>query len=232
MKKDWSLAVVIPAYNEKTTLAAVVAAVKTCHFAPDEIIIVDDGSTDGTRELLKNEIEAQVTKVIYHEKNRGKGAALQTGFKAVSSDLIIIQDADLEYDPEDYHRLLRPLIQKKADVVYGSRFMGANAHRVVYFWHALGNRALTLLSNMCTDLNLTDMETGYKAFRRESIEGIEFVERGFGFEPEFTAKVARKKCRIFEVGISYSGRTYAEGKKIGWRDGFWAIWAILKYNFF
>jgi len=232
MKRDATLAVVIPVYNEKSTIAAVVAAVKGCHFPPDEIIIVDDGSTDGTREVLKKELESQVTKVIYHEKNRGKGGALQTGFAAVTSDIIIIQDADLEYDPEDYHRLLRPLLLKKADVVYGSRFIGANAHRVVYFWHSMGNRALTLLSNMCTDLNLTDMETGYKAFRRSAIEGIVFKERGFGFEPEFTAKVARAKCRIYEVGVSYSGRTYAEGKKIGWRDGVWAIWAIIRYNFF
>ncbi len=232
MKKNWTLSVVIPVFNERETIAAIVEAVQQGPVTPTEIIIVDDGSTDGTREILKNELESKVTRVVYHEKNRGKGAALQSGFTIATGDIVIIQDADLEYDPADYPRLIKPITHRKADVVFGSRFMGADAHRVVYFWHMVGNRFLTLLSNMLTDLNLTDMETCYKVFRRDVVANLKFKERGFGFEPEFTARVARGKFRIYEVGISYNGRTYEEGKKISWKDGLWAIVAIIRYNLF
>jgi glycosyltransferase involved in cell wall biosynthesis len=194
------------------------------------VIVVDDASRDGTREVLKQEIEPHVAKVIYHEKNMGKGAALRSGFKAATGDVVVVQDADLEYDPRELPMLLEPIAEGKADVVFGSRFMGGRPHRVVYFWHMVGNRFLTLLSNMFTNINLTDMETCYKMFRREVIQSFEIKENRFGFEPEITAKVARKGCRIYEVGISYYGRTYAEGKKIGWKDGIRAILAILKYN--
>jgi glycosyltransferase involved in cell wall biosynthesis len=227
------LSIVIPCYNERNTIANIVAAVRAAPVAQKEIIVVDDCSTDGTREILKNEIEALVTKVIYHPVNAGKGAALRTGFAAATGDAVIVQDADMEYDPQEYPRLLKPVMDGRADVVFGSRFMGGEAHRVVYFWHMVGNRFLTLLSNMCTNINLTDMETCYKLFRREILQKITVEENRFGFEPEITAKVAAiEGCRIFEVGISYYGRTYAEGKKIGWRDGFRAIYAIVKYNLF
>ncbi|MBE9536456.1 MAG: glycosyltransferase family 2 protein [Proteobacteria bacterium] len=226
------LSVVIPCFNEKETIREVVSAVRNCSYTPFEIIIVDDCSTDGTREILRTDIEPLVDKVIYLEKNSGKGAALREGFHSASGDIVVIQDADLEYNPEEYLKLITPIIEGKADVVYGSRFMGGDAHRVVYFWHMIGNRFLTLMSNMFTNLNLTDMETCYKAFRREVIQGITIKENRFGIEPEITAKMAKKHLRIYEVGISYSGRTYEEGKKIGWKDGVRALYCILRYNLF
>lgn len=224
------LSVVIPCYNERSTIRSIIDAVKAAPVADKEIIIVDDYSTDGTRELLKKELETLVDRVVYHQANQGKGAALRTGFAAATGDIVVVQDADLEYDPNEYPVLMDPIVRDRADVVYGSRFMGGQPHRVVYFWHMIGNRFLTLLSNMFTNINLTDMETCYKMFRKSVLDQITIEEDRFGFEPEITAKVARLSVRIFEVGISYYGRTYAEGKKIGWRDGFRAIYAIVKYN--
>ncbi len=224
------LSIVIPCYNEKETIHEIVEAVRNAPVDSKEIIVVDDCSTDGTRQILKDEIEPLVDKVVFHELNQGKGAALRTGFEHATGDCVIVQDADLEYDPGEYPVLLDPILQNKADVVFGSRFMGGGPHRVVYFWHMLGNKFLTLLSNMFTNINLTDMETCYKLFRKEVLEGIKVEENRFGFEPEITAKVSRGGWRIYEVGISYYGRTYEEGKKIGWKDGVRAIYAILKYN--
>jgi glycosyltransferase involved in cell wall biosynthesis len=225
-----NLSVIIPCYNEIDTIEKVVKSVLAVTGPEAEIIIVDDCSTDGTRDLLEQAIEGRVSKVICHERNQGKGAALRTGIAAATKDMVIIQDADLEYDPRDYEIMLAPILNGEADIVYGSRFMGNRPHRVLYFWHRMGNGLLTFLSNMFTNLNLTDMETGYKAFRREVIQSIRIEEDRFGFEPEITAKIAKGKFRIYEVGIGYFGRTYAEGKKIGWKDGLHALWCILKYN--
>lgn len=224
------VSIVIPCFNERHTILEVVNAVRQAPVAKKEIVIVDDRSTDGTREFLSSDICELVDKVVFHDRNQGKGAALRTGFQHVTGDIVIIQDADLEYDPREYERLLEPIISGKADVVYGSRFISDRPHRVVYFWHRVGNYLLTLLSNMFTNLNLTDMETCYKVFKRDVIQSIVIEEDRFGFEPEVTAKVAAMGCVVYEVGISYYGRTYEEGKKIGWRDGFRAVYAIAKYN--
>ncbi len=224
------LSIIIPCYNVFDTIENIIGAVRESPIDDKEIIVVDDFSSDGTRDILKDKIEHLVHAVIYHEKNLGKGASIRTGLKVASGDIILIQDADLEYNPQEYGRLIKPIVDGKADVVYGSRFVGGDAHRVLYFWHYIGNKLLTILSNMFTDLNLSDMETCYKVFRREVIQQISIEEDRFGFEPEITAKVARLNCRIYEVGISYTGRTYSEGKKIGWKDGIRAVWCILKYN--
>jgi glycosyltransferase involved in cell wall biosynthesis len=212
------------------TIDKLLAAVRASPHRDIEVILVDDGSKDGTRERLSGELRPLIDQLIFHEVNQGKGAALRTGIKAATGDVVIVQDADLEYDPNEYPKLLTPIMEDRADVVFGSRFMGAAPHRVLYFWHRVGNGVLTLASNMFTNLNLTDMETCYKAFRREIIQSIAIEEDRFGFEPEITAKVSKLDVRIFEVGISYYGRTYAEGKKIGMRDGFRALYCILKYN--
>ena len=224
------LSVVIPVFNEARTIREIVARVRAVHLDM-ELIIVDDCSTDGTSDALKDLERLGDVVVVRHERNQGKGAALRSGFAVASGDMVVVQDADLEYDPAELPKLVRPILDGKADVVYGSRFVGGDSHRVLYFWHSVGNRVLTLLSNIFTNLNLTDMETCYKVFRREIIQGITLEEDRFGFEPEVTAKIAAlDNCRIYEVGISYAGRTYAEGKKIGWRDGVRAIWCIWKYR--
>lgn len=226
------LSIILPCYNEVDTIEQIVQAVKNCPYQNKEIIIVDDCSTDGTREKLQGGLDSTVDKVIYHDRNRGKGAALREGIKTATGDIVIIQDTDLEYDPNEIPKVIQPILNGKADVVYGSRFAGSEVHRVVYYWHMVGNKFLTTLSNMFTNITLSDMETGYKAFRADIIKSIEIKEDRFGFEPEITAKVAKTKCRIYEVGISYYGRTYEEGKKITWKDGISAIRCILKYNLF
>src|SRR5437870_5356871 len=224
------VSVVIPCYNEKDTIEKIVEGVCAAAIESREIIVVDDGSQDGTQAVLKEKISKLVDKVIYHPVNRGKGAALRSGFAAATGDIILVQDADLEYSPEDYPVLLEPLMSGKADAVFGSRFMGGRPHRALFFWHMVVNKFLTLLSNMFTNLNLTDVETGYKAFKASLIKSIELEEDRFVRDPEIIAKLARSGCRIYEVGISYNGRTYLEGKKINWKDGVRAIYAILKYN--
>ncbi len=225
------ISVVIPVYNEVSTIREIVVRVQAVDLEK-EIIIVDDGSTDGTREQLQEiTLSQKNVRVVYHDRNQGKGAALRTGFEGATGDIVIIQDADLEYDPREYPVLLEPILDGRADVVYGSRFLGG-PHRVLFFWHYLGNKFLTLLSNAVTNLNLTDMETCYKVFKREVLAGMNLKSNRFGFEPEFTVKIAKKDCRIYEVPISYSGRTYAEGKKIGWKDGVKAVFAILWFRFF
>jgi len=226
------LSIVIPCYNEVDTIDDIIEAVRNCPYPDKEIILVDDCSTDGTRQKLADEIGPLVDKVLYHKHNCGKGAALRTGIRAATGDIVIIQDADLEYDPNDIPKVIQPILDGKADVVYGSRFLTDRPHGVVAYRHMLGNRFLTVLSNMFTNINLTDMETCYKAFKREIIQAIEIEEDRFGFEPEITAKMALGRRRIYEVGISYQARSYEQGKKIGWKDAISAIKCIIKYNLF
>ncbi len=232
LRTDYTLSVLMPVYNEVKTLIEIIERVREVE-VPKEIVLVDDGSTDGTRDLLRDKVEGQYpdVRVFYHEKNRGKGAAVRTAIEKCTGDFVIIQDADLEYDPREYFVLLEPILDGRADVVFGSRFLGGGAHRVHLFWHRVINGMLTTLSNMMTNLNLTDMEVCYKVFKAEVIKGIRLRSNRFEFEPEITAKVAKKRCRVYEVPISYSGRDYEEGKKIGWRDGVQALWTIFKYKF-
>jgi glycosyltransferase involved in cell wall biosynthesis len=226
---NFTLSIIIPCYNEINTISELIKKVKSSSIKSKEIIIIDNCSNDGTREFLKNLKDESLT-IVFNKKNIGKGGSLAKGFKLASGTITLVQDADLEYDPSEYEKLIAPILDGQADVVFGSRFMGEAPHRVLYFWHRVGNGFLTLLSNILTDINLTDMETCYKAFKTSIIKSIKIKERGFGVEPEITAKIARLNCRIYEVGISYFGRTYEEGKKVGWKDGLVAIWCILKYN--
>lgn len=227
------LSILIPCFNERTTIEEILSRVEACRYQPKEIIIIDDGSTDGTRDILSKRCSNHSEKIVFHEKNQGKGAALRSGVTAATGDIIIIQDADLEYDPAEIPRIIQPILAGRADVVYGSRFVGSEPHRVLHFWHRVGNGMLTFLSNMLTDLDLTDIETGYKAFRADILRKVKIEESRFGFEPEITAKIAKlPNVRIYEIGVSYFGRTYSEGKKITWRDGLWGIFCIIKYNIF
>jgi glycosyltransferase involved in cell wall biosynthesis len=227
-----NLSIIIPCYNEVLTIEKVILNVKNYAKIYDyEIIVIDDGSTDGTKEILKNLNKANL-RVYFNEKNYGKGYSVRKGLNLSSKEIVLVQDADLEYDPSDYEKLLKPIIKNDADVVFGSRFVGSSEKRVLYFWHRLGNLFLTILSNMCSNLNLTDMENGYKVFKKESIKNIDLKENRFGFEPEITAKIAKKNLKIYEVGVKYYGRKYSEGKKITWRDGFSALRCIIYYNFF
>ena len=230
--ETYVLSVVIPCFNEALTIRRVVDAVRGSEIPRKEIIVVDDASSDGTTDILKAEIEPLVAKVVYHAKNQGKGAALRTGFAYATGDVVVVQDADLEYDPAEYPKLIAPILKNGADVVYGSRLITGQSHRVLYFWHMVGNQGLTLLSNIFTNLNLTDMETGYKVFRREVIQAITICENRFGFEPEITAKLAKRRLVFYEVGISYFGRTYEEGKKIGMADAWRALYCIVRYSLF
>ncbi|MCY4600848.1 MAG: glycosyltransferase family 2 protein [Acidobacteria bacterium] len=226
------LSVIIPTYNEAATIETIVERVRSTPF-DKEIIIVDDGSTDGTLDKLDRLERDDDIRVVRHERNRGKGAALRSGFPLARQDIVLVQDADLEYAPRDSRQLVEPILEGRADVVYGSRFVGGHSHRMLYFWHAVGNRCVTFLSNLFTNLNLTDMETGYKVFRREVIQQIRIEEDRFGFEPEITAKLVKLRgIRVYEVGVSYAGRTFEDGKKIDWRDGLHAVWCIVKYNLF
>lgn len=231
-RDEYTLSIVMPCYNESGTIRAIIDQVRASPVPRKEIIIVDDCSTDGTRELLQSEIAPLVDKIVYHERNLGKGAALRTGFAQATGDIVLVQDADLEYDPKEYLRLIAPILEHGADVVYGSRFSGGEAHRVVYFWHMIANRILTFVSNCFTNLNLTDVETGYKAFRLHVIRAVHIEENRFGFEPEITIKLAKLRCIFYEVGISYYGRTYEEGKKLGLCDAFRALYVIFKYSLF
>jgi glycosyltransferase involved in cell wall biosynthesis len=225
------ISIVVPCFNERATIEEILSRVEACGYQPKEIVVVDDGSTDGTRDILSKRKSNESEKIIFHEKNQGKGAAVRTGIAAATGDIVIIQDADLEYDPKEIPRVIQPILADRADVVYGSRFVGGEPHRVLHFWHRVGNGILTLLSNMLTDLNFTDIETCYKAFRADILRKIRIEESRFGFEPEITAKIAKlPNIRIFEIGVSYYGRTYSEGKKIIWKDGLWALVCIVKYN--
>ncbi len=230
MSNDYSLSIVVPCYNEKDFLPTLIEHVIIAPVEKKQIILVDDASNDGTTEIIRAELASKVDTVIYHEKNQGKGAAIRSGLEHVSGDIVIIQDADLEYDPQEYPRLIAPIVENKADVVYGSRFTGEGPHRVHLFWHYVGNKFLTLLSNMFTNLNLSDMETCYKVFKTSVLKNITLEQNRFGIEPELTAKIAKMDCRVYEIGISYYGRSYDEGKKINWKDGFKALYCIVKYG--
>lgn len=235
LPENFKISVVVPVYNERATIAEILSRIQQVPI-PKEIVVVDDASTDGTREFLQalqaEDKEVKDLKIFYHDRNQGKGAALRTAFAQITGDVVIIQDADLEYDPRDYPRLLQPIVEGNADVVYGSRFFGSEPHRVLFFWHYVGNRILTTFSNMMTNLNLSDMESGLKSFRHEVLQGIRLRSNRFNFEPEITAKVAKQGWRIYEVTVSYCGRDYAHGKKIGWKDGVSAVWTIFRYRFF